>query len=166
MNKKITNIDVTFEPMNTRKADVIMVESFGYNPLSQFPREEGLKIQTKALDEIMNLLTDKHPNAVIVFVATISPSKAFYGTNILNISTTERINQAEERIEFIKNHIKYANSHNIPLVNIYEKSLMPDGDGNLEYINPDDYIHPSAVGIDHIGTELASFVYDSKILPE
>jgi len=69
-------------------------------------------------------------------------------------------------LEIIKNHIQYATSHNIPLINIYQKSLTADGDGNMIYINPTDDVHPSFVGIDFIDHEIGNFIFDNKILPQ
>ncbi len=166
MNTKTTFAEYTFEPLLSRQFDLILIESFGYNPLSQFGVEKGIKKQNEELDKLMKTLIRTHPKSAIFFVATIAPNKANYG-KIANPNDTSdgRAKQAEERIAYIKNHIEYAKSLNIPVINIFEKSLTPEGDGNLEYINPDDYIHPSAVGIELIGQELASFIYESQILP-
>ena len=84
---------------------------------------------------------------------------------ILDIPAEDRSKQAEERMTYIKNHISYAQSHNIPFINIFEKSLNEQGDGDLKYINPDDYIHPSYEGVDFIGHEIANFIYTNQILP-
>ncbi len=166
MNSKVTFWDVTLEPLLSRPFDLILVESFGYNPLSQYGIENGIKRQNEELDKLMKTIIKTHPKAAIMFVATIAPNKTYYSLPIdRGKPQEERVKSAEERIAYIKNHIEYAKSHNIPVINIYEKSLTPAGDGNLEYINPDDYIHPSAVGLEFIGQELANSVYDSKILP-
>jgi lysophospholipase L1-like esterase len=166
MTTKTTYWDSTFAPLLSRKFDLILIESFGYNPLSQFPREEGLKKNNEMLDETMKTLMKTHPQARVAFVATIAPNKQKYALPE-NSKTTlaERTDQVNEREAFIKNHIAYAKAHNIPIINIYEKSFNKDGDGNLEYINPDDYIHPSAVGVDFIGHELANAIYDNQIIP-
>ncbi len=166
MTTKTTYWDSTFEPLLSRDFDLILVESFGYNPLSQFGIDGGIKKQTQALDELMKTLITTHPNAAIVFVATISPNKENYAKKILlNIATKDRIAQAEERIAYIKNHISYAKTHNIPVINIFEKSLNAQGDGDLSYIDLYDYIHPSGKGVDFIGHEIANFIWDNQILP-
>ncbi len=166
MNTNTTYAEWTFEPLLSRQFDLILIESFGYNPLSQFGQVDGIKRQTEELNKLMQTLLKTHPHSAIVFVATISPNKINYSRPV-NPQTpaSERSAQAEERIAYIKNHIEYAKTHNIPVVNIFEKSLTANGDGNLEYINPNDYIHPSAVGIEFIGQELASFIYENQILP-
>lgn len=159
--------DTELVPLMSRNFDLILIESFGYNPLSQFSLEEGLKKQNEILDETITSLIKNHPKSVIMFVATIAPSKLTYGQSVDKTMTAEgRAKEVEERISYIKNHIEYAKKHNIPLINIYEKSLTPSGDGNTEYINPDDDIHPSAVGVDFIGHELTDFIKASNIFPK
>ena len=133
--------------------------------MSQYPREEGLKRQTEELEKIMKKLTKSHPKSLIVFYTTIAPNKQNYArTTLRNLSVSDRVLEAEERIAFIQNHLSFASEHRIPVINIFEKSLK-NGDGNLAYINPDDYIHPSAVGINLIGDELARYIYDHELLP-
>ena len=166
MNTKTTFNEWTFEPLLSRDFDLILVESFGYNPLSQYGLENGIKRQNEELDKLMKKLTTTHPNAAVVFVATIAPSRANYGKFVNQTDTPEgRAQQADERIAYIKNHITFAKNHNIPVVNIFERSLTPEGDGNLSYINPSDYIHPSAVGLQLISDEFANFIYLNHIFP-
>lgn len=157
--------DYTFGPLLSEDFDLILVESYGYNPLSQFGLQEGLKQQNQALDMLMKTLITTHPGAVIVFVATISPNRENYAKAVQpDRSAEERAQLADERIAYIKNHIQYATVHNIPLINIYQKSLTENGDGNMTYINPNDDIHPSFVGVDFIGHEIGNFIYQNKFL--
>lgn len=154
-----------FGPLMTTDYDAILVESFGYNPLSQFGIEEGVKEQNKALDRLMQKLMDKRPNAIAIFVSTIAPNIATFGRSTQITNTAEdRKKQAEERIAYLKNHIEYAQKHNIPNISIYEKSLTDNGDGNTKYINQNDDIHPSFLGINFIGEEIGNFILDNKIL--
>ncbi len=166
MTTAITLEDKSVRPaLLSRQFDVILIESFGYNPLSQFPMDEGLRKQREALDETMKILLKTHPHSRIVFVATIAPNKETYAQKILPyLTVSDRILEAQERMTYIKSHMSYAREHNIPLVDIYDKSLI-DGDGDISLINPDDNIHPSFTGVDFIGHELANFIYDNKILP-
>jgi lysophospholipase L1-like esterase len=166
MKKKTPVGDKTLDPLIERKFDLILIESFGYNPLSQLGLEDGLKKQTQLLDEVMKLLTTTHPDSAIIFVATIAPHKATYAEGTAPGKTVaQRTAEAEERMEYIKNHIAYAKEHNIPVIDIYTKSLKPNGDGDLAYINPTDDIHPSFKGIDFISQEIANFIFGSQILP-
>jgi len=157
--------DLLLVPIIEGEPDLIIIESFGYNPLSQFGTEEGLKEQEKVLTEVMTTLTNRFPNTVIMFLAAIAPDKKTYGQSVNSASADERWAQAEERIEYITNHIDYANEHNIPLINAYEKSLDTDGDGNTIYINPDDNIHPSAEGLSLMGTAMTEKIKEENIFP-
>ncbi len=122
-----------------------------------------MKIQTQTLDKIVSLIKNSNPRAVIVFVATIAPNSKKYGEGQVELSPEKRAEWAAERTAYIKNHIAYAQSHNIPLVNVYQKSLL-NGDGNLEYLDKANYIHPSPSGVYFISHEIADFIYQNKIL--
>lgn len=166
MTGKVTNPNDSLEPLLSTQFDMILIESFGYNPLSQLGLENGQKEQTKILQQNVELLLRTHPNAVIVFVATIAPNKATYAKEVVVQSLEGRAAEAQERMDYIQNHMKYAKAHNIPLIDIYDKSLTQNGDGNLLYINPSDHIHPSFAGIDFISSEIANWIYNSQILPK
>ncbi len=167
LTQKLTIDPYTFGPLLDQNFDLVLIESFGYNPLSEFGLQEGLKRQNQALDELMTTLIRSHPQTAIVFVATIGPNKENYAKMTQpDYTAEERAKGAEERISYIKNHIQYAKDHKIPLINIYEKSLTGNGDGDMAYINPTDDIHPSFAGVDFIGDAIANFIHDNKILPK
>lgn len=143
--------------------DLILIESFGHNPLSEYSLEEGLQKQTEALDKAIAAIREENPKAKILFVATIAPNKKVYAYKKVDISAGEREKWAKERVTYIKNHIEYANSRGIPVVNVYEKSLNEDGDGNLEYISNTDYIHPSPNGVRFISRQIADFIFKNEV---
>lgn len=154
----------TFRPILDIDFDLILIESFGHNPLSEYPLEEGFKKQEEALDKALELINKYNPDSKIAFVATLAPNKKVYAYRQVDLDETSRENWANERIAYIKNHIKYANDHHIPVINIFEKSLDSSGDSNLEYINDRDYIHPSPKGIYFISKEMADFIHQNKLL--
>lgn len=132
-----------------------------FQAINDIPLKEGLKLQTEALDKIVSTITQKHPKSSIIFVATIAPFKERYGEGAVNLTTEERGKWAEERSSYIENHISYAKSHNIPLINIYQKSLDKNGSGNVDYVNSNDFIHPSPTGVYFISEEIAKFLYQN-----
>jgi lysophospholipase L1-like esterase len=162
-----TKNNESLESPLTFKPDIILIESFGYNPLSQLGIEDGLKKQTQTLLDEMKYITKNLPNSAIIFVATIAPNKETYGLQENpNESIDGRAAEAQERIDYIKNHMAFASLHNIPLIDIFDKSLTQDGDGNILYINPVDHIHPSATGTDFIDDQIANYIFESQILPK
>ncbi|MBI1872185.1 SGNH/GDSL hydrolase family protein [Candidatus Collierbacteria bacterium] len=166
MNKNTTYLDTTNYAILSREFDVIIIESFGHNPLSRYPLEQGLKIQTETLDHLVAQIADAKPKSVIIFLATIAPSQSHYAKKTVDLSPQVRRDWANERRFYIENHINYAKRHNIPLINVYEKSLDENGLALLKYINPDDYIHPSKEGIKLISQEISDFLFKNKILPQ
>lgn len=161
LTNESTHSGRTFQAINDILFDFVLIESFGHNPLSGYPLEEGLKLQTEALDKTIATITQKHPKSSIIFVATIAPYKERYGEGVVNLTTEERRKWAEERSSYIENHIRYAKSHNIPLINIYQKSLDKNGSGNIDYVNSNDFIHPSPTGVYFISEEIAKFLYQN-----
>ncbi len=153
-----------FQPINDIAFDLIFIESFGYNPLSTLPLEQGLKKQTETLDKIINIISQKHPKSKVIFIATIAPNKDWFGGGILNLLPDQKAAWVSERIAYIKNHIDYAKSQGIPLINIYQKSLNEDQTGNIDYINSNDFIHPSPTGIYFISQQIADFISLNKLL--
>ena len=153
-----------FDPINEVEFDIIMIESFGYNPLSQHGIEEGLSLQTDELFDIYNEIRQSHSNSHIIFVSTIAPNKKLFATNSVDLSEEQRVSWANERISYINNHINFAVNNEIPLLNIFEKSL-DDGEGDLRYISESDYIHPSAKGVHFIYEEIAKYIYENGLLP-
>ncbi len=153
-----------YQSILNREFDLIIIESFGNNPLSQFPLEEGLKKQTEALDKAVRTIHKAKPNAVIAFMSTVAPIRNRYAEGSTVLSPEVRRQWADERAAYIKNHIKFAQDHNIPLLDLYTKSLN-NGEGTMDYINSNDFIHPSVTGIDFISKEMADWIYNERILP-
>ncbi len=153
-----------FRPIADIDYDLILVESFGENPLSQYTQEVGLQYQTQELDKIVSILKETNSRGKIVFVATISPNKQIFAQNQLDLTLEKRADWVKERIAYMKNHIAYAKSHHIPLINIFDSSLMENGDGNPDYISNSDYIHPSPTGTVFISKQIADFIYHFGIL--
>lgn len=158
--------DLRLPPILDGDPDVIIIESFGYNPLSQLGRTEGLKKQEEVLTDVMTTLTNRFPNTVIMFLTAIAPDKKTYGQKVTNSDADGRWAQAEERIEYITNHRDFAREHNIPLIDAYQQSLDGQGDGDTKYINPDDNIHPSEEGLALMGRVMTKRMQEETIFPK
>lgn len=152
-----------FEAILDREFEVIIIESFGHNPLSNLPLNEGLKEQEKALDEAVLGLVKEKPGSLIVFLASVSPSREYYGAGQVDLSPEVRAEWADERRAYMENFITYAKNHNIPVINVYEKSMDENRVTNLDYVSKTDYIHPSSTGVELISSEVDKFL--SEVLP-
>jgi len=164
LEKDSTHSGRIFQAINDIPFDLILIESFGHNPLSQYSLNDGLKKQQEALDKIVETISKKHRKSSIIFVSTIAPNKDYYGLGAVNLTPEQRQQWVSERIAYIKNHIQYANSHNILLINIYEKSLDDKGTGNIDYVSSNDFIHPSPTGVYFISEQIVKYLYENNRL--
>jgi lysophospholipase L1-like esterase len=164
LEKESSHSGRIFQPINQIPFDLIIIESFGYNPLSNLMLEKGLAKQNETLDQIVTSITQTHPKSSLVFMSTIAPNRDFYGKGSVNLTPDDRVRWANERHIYLKNHLQYAKSHGIPVIDIYDKSLK-NGDGDLDYIRKEDYIHPSPTGVYLISNEIAEFIGKNKLLP-
>jgi len=163
LDNNTTYVGKDFPAILDRYFDIILIESSGTNPLSEFPLTVGLQKQTDALDIMVAKIADTHPNSLIIFIATIAPSQ-LYGKGVVDLSPEMRIQWANERRAYIENHISFAKRHNIPLINVYEKTLDKNGVTLTKYINTGNYIHPSVRGVTLISQTIADYLYQNKIL--
>lgn len=166
LDKQTTYLGATFPPIINEGFDLIIFESFAYNPLSEYPLAEGLKKQEAILDMSIKEVITKHPNSVVAIMVPIAPSEEFFAKGVLNLTPEVRKQWVEERVAYIKNAIEFAKKNNIPLINVYEKSLTVEGKADLKYINPSDYIHPSVAGVSLISKTIADFILQNHIFPE
>lgn len=164
LNKETHYNGAMYPAILSRQFDLILIESFGHNPLSSYPKPFGFVLQNKTLDETVASIRATHPKSRIVFMATIAPNAEKFGQGVVELSPEQRKKWAQERREYIENHIRYADEHKIPLINIYEKSLL-NNDGNELYINKADYLHPSPEGVDLINKMIADYIYENRLLP-
>lgn len=150
--------------LNT-KFDLILIESFGHNPLTQYSLDDGLKKHSKVMDQALTKIKQRQPWALVILFATIAPHHDRYAEGVSNLTTEERKEWANIRASYIKNHIDYGRLHKIPVINIFEKSLDENGGGNIDLIDTHDFIHPSPTGINLISEEIAEFIFRNRILP-
>lgn len=153
------------EPILNTDFDIIIIESFGHNPLSEFPLADGLKKQDEILDQAISMIKQRQPWALVVFLSTIAPHSERYAEGVSNLTTKDRKKWADERSAYIKRHMEYAKNHKIPLIDTYDKSLDKEGLANIDYISTGDFIHPSVSGIEFISKEIAEFIFKKRVIP-
>ena len=140
------------EPILNTDFDLIIIESFGHNPIPQLSKHN------EVMDQARQMIKQRQPWARVALLATIEPHADRYAEGVVNLTTEERKKWAKERISYIENHIAYARSHKLPVIDAR-------GGGNIDYINTNDFIHPSVTGIDFISREIADFIFKNRIFP-
>lgn len=162
--EKETFYNRSFQPILNIDFDLIIIESFAHNPLSEFSLELGLQKHEDSLEKALDSIKKSNPRAKILLMATIGPSKSHYAINQVNLSKEKRLEWANERIAYLRNTIEFAKEKNIPMVNVFQKAVDNNESTKLEYISKDDYIHPSPRGVYLISQEIADAIYQMKLL--
>ncbi|OGE31960.1 hypothetical protein A2631_02460 [Candidatus Daviesbacteria bacterium RIFCSPHIGHO2_01_FULL_44_29] len=153
-----------FRPILDIDFDLLLIESFGYNPLSELSLEQGLRKQSEMLDISLNLIDSAQKKARVAFFTTIAPNKDIFSKGIVELSATQRSSWVKERNRYIENHTAYAKTHQLPLIDIYHSSLDLFGNGKSIYIDSQDNLHPSPTGIFFISQQLASGISKLQLL--
>ncbi|MCX6816824.1 MAG: SGNH/GDSL hydrolase family protein [Candidatus Beckwithbacteria bacterium] len=144
LNNDYQYLGQTIPALFSVQPDIIIIESMAYNHGSQ--SQEDLDKQWLTLGKIVETVRN-NSHAKLIFLATIAPNSKLFAGNIegLNLSANDRADQAKTVKLYLNNFINFAHSQNIPLINVYEASLSPDGEGNSRYISHDG-LHPSVAG--------------------
>lgn len=148
-----------------RDFDILVIESFANNPMSDLPLEVGLQQQRERMDLTVARLLREKPQSVIILLATVAPSNK-YGLGSVFLQPALRVNYAEERRAYLENFIKYALEKNFPLVNAYDATKLPNGDAKPGFISTDGYIHPSQQGVDFIQDVIADLIIGQRIITQ
>jgi lysophospholipase L1-like esterase len=145
--------------------ELIIIESFGYNPLSEYTLAEGLKKQNEELERSVRAILSQKPNAAMAFLTPIALDSVNFARGTVDLSPEVREAWVEERIAYINNHRKFAEEKGIPVVDVYRASLKQNGKVDRAYIS-DDFVHPSKKGIELISKTIADYIFSNKIFPQ
>ncbi len=147
-----------YQSILEQNPDIIILDPFVYNPFSNSEAEMNRHwtAMVKIVDKIKSSTESQ-----IMFLATIAPNKKEFGKGPAGINWPEDTAwQHSERIhKYIKNTIKFSEAANLPLINVYEKTLNNNKEGKLKYINPGDHIHQNVAG-----NELIAKIMADKII--
>jgi lysophospholipase L1-like esterase len=165
LTEKTTNNGTENQAILKQGFELIIIESFGNNPLSQFPLSEGLQKQDAELERSVKAILAEKPNAAIAFLTPIALDPVNYARGTVALSSEARKQWVVERVAYIDNHRKFAKDKGIPVIDVYKASLKPDGTVDRSYIS-DDFVHPSKKGIDLISKSIADYIFTNKIFPQ
>lgn len=142
------------EPVLSKNPDIVVVESFAYNP---FIEPEGeLDRHWLALSKIVDSFKN---SSHVMIAATIAPNASIFGDGVLNWDAKGKAEKVERINALLDNTVKFAKSQNLPLTDAYH----PSG-GNIKYINPGDHIHYSDLGREFFSRLIASAIVKNKLL--
>lgn len=141
-----TYLDREIPSLESQKPDIVVIESFGYNP---FPYDEGaLERHWLAMAYIVDTIQQHLPDAEIVIAVTIAPNWDLFGDGAPGVAfgPQDKIERSAVIRAYLESTIKFAKSQGLPLADAYTPSKLANGNGNPAYINAGDHIHPSPAG--------------------
>ncbi len=141
--------DRNYPPLLELNADVVVVNSFSYNPFGD-TEEDPLYKHWANLVILTDLIKQK-TKAKIIILADLAP----YQNPALQ--NTDTITQ------YLQNTIEFSRAYNLVLANVYEKSLTANHWGDLKYIDNYDHIHPSSSGKRLTSQVLAQTIYQLNL---
>lgn len=154
-----------FRPILDIDFDYLLLESFGHNPLSHYPLDEGLKKQTEALDDIFTLIATTSGKEKLIFYSTIGTDKTTYAKNSKpELTNAQRKQWALERDRYLQNHLSQAKFYGIHGIDVFTASLGPSGNVKSFLVRDDDSIHPSPKGVLFISKKIADYMVQNNLI--
>lgn len=126
------------------KPDILVIESFAYNPRSN--SSSDLDWQWSTLAKILDTVKSISPSTKVVLSATIAPNGNIFGDGVLNWLPQDKKNKAITIRSYLQNMVNFASSTRLPLADAYHPSLRDDGEGDPSFISGSDHLHPSGNG--------------------
>lgn len=129
-------------PIDEINADVIIVSSFAYNPLSPYDKAAHMNSLKDLIEK------SKATGARAYLLAEIAPIKEGFGKGVGGVNWDEA--KTREHVGYIlqnlESSVALASQTNTPLINAYKKSQVDGKYGNKTYVGSHDGIHPSIEG--------------------
>lgn len=144
----------SYPPIDQLHADMIVLGSFSYNPLSPFDRA----IHQQKLESLIN--EARLTRAQIYVLAEIAPLRSGFGRGPGGIDWQEDMiqTQVEHILEQLDDTVSTANAQNVYLVDAYKASRTDGRYGNRLYVSSHDGIHPSIEGQTFVANQIAAML--------
>lgn len=159
-----TYLGKSYPSLISQAPDIIVIESFGYNP---FPFDTGaLEEHWLSLAYITDAIKANLPDTKIVIAATIAPNSRTFGDGAsgLAFSLTDKWQRTQTIKSYLENATRFAKSERLPLADAYHPSLDSAGDGKELYINSGDHIHYSDKGRQLFARTVVATIINNKLL--
>lgn len=154
--------DRSYPVLSQLDADLIIIESFAYNPLGN--EDKDLKTHSLTINSMVDKLQTEKTK--IVFLAAICPIKKDFGKgpNGVNWDIDTAWTHATKIQNFLENGIRTAKEIGLPIIDTYNPSKLPNGEGIKNYVSTNDGIHPSKAGHDFMAKTIFNKLLELKLL--
>jgi len=144
--------------------DVVVVESFAYNPYSS--DANGIDKHWLQLAAIVNTLKSNLPGVKIIIAATIAPNSTVFGDGApgISLSIADKLSRTNIIKQYLESTVKFAASQRLPSADAYHASLDVFGNGRLTYISSSDHIHYSESGRELFAQKVTDAIINDNLL--
>lgn len=159
-----TYLGKNIPPLVSQHPDVVVVESFGYNP---YPKDAGdIDKHWVQLAAIVNSLKSNLAGVKIIIAATIAPNSRVFGDGApgLSFSIADKLSRTNTIKQYLDSTVKFAGSQNLPLADAFHASIDMFGNGRTTYINSGDHIHYSEAGRELFAQKVSEAIVNNHIL--
>jgi lysophospholipase L1-like esterase len=153
--------DRAYPPLTELNPDVVVVESFSYNPIGESSDKKNEYQET-----LRNLIEKaKATGSKVVFMATIGPYKPAFGDGPggVNWPDAQSWLQASLIENYLQTGLGVAKSSEVLVSDVYHQSLDSEGNGRRELVSTHDGIHPSVIGHQFLAAYLAHTLAESSL---
>jgi len=159
-----TYLDKPYPSLVSRQPDLVVIESFGYNPYSF--DEGALDRHWLARAQAVDIIKSQVPSAKIIIAATIAPNNTVFGDGVpfLNFDSAGKKRRVGIIDSYLDSTVRFAQSQHLPLADAYHLSMDASGNGKIQYINPGDHIHYSDEGRAFFAKILLNTIISNKLL--
>lgn len=157
-------LGVNHPSVASQKPDVVIVESFGYNPFPDAP--DPLNRHWLDLAHMVDTIKKYIPDAKIMIAATIAPDANSFGDGIPGFSFDPVSKQELTALikSYLDNAVRFAQGEHLPFADVYHASLDRNGNGKAGYINTGDHIHPSEAGKAFFARKVSESIQEYHLL--
>lgn len=144
--------DRHYPPLSQIRPDILIIGSYAYNPFSPYDRDRHWLGLTKLVKQAQTI-TDQ-----VYVLAEIAPLRGDFGKgpNGVNWDSNTAFVHSGHIIEQLENAVALSRNLNLPLIDVFNKTISGNKEGNRTYVNPSDGIHPSVAGHEFTADIIAS----------
>lgn len=144
LTNSYTYLDTNYPSVISQNPDIIVIESFAYNPWSN--SKGDLDRQWLTIAKMIDTIKAQLPNTKIVLAATLAPNSKTFGDGSINFDDGAKQAKVQTIRSYLQNMVNFASSQNLPLADAYHASLNEQGEGDRKFIDAQGNIHPSGPG--------------------
>lgn len=148
----------------TENPDIVVIESFGYNPYSY--DEGAIDRHWMQLARMRDVIKSQLPQSKVLIAVTIAPNTNVFGDGApgVNFDSEGKRQKVATIKKYLESTVKFATGEKLPLADAYHPSMDKTGNGYEKLINAGDHIHYSPLGRKLMAEKMVEAIVKNKLL--